>query len=127
MRVGVGLPNAIPGARGDLLPRWARLADQGPFSSLGVLDRLAYDAYEPFATLAMASAMTERIVLATTVAVGPLRSTGMLAKEAATIDALSGGRFILGLAVGARTEDYEAAGVETRGRGRRLSEQLSQL
>jgi alkanesulfonate monooxygenase SsuD/methylene tetrahydromethanopterin reductase-like flavin-dependent oxidoreductase (luciferase family) len=102
-------------------------ADSGPFSSLAVLDRVAYDSYEPFAALAAAAAVTHRIGLATTVVIGPLRSTGMLAKQAATVDALSGGRLILGLAVGARTEDYEAAGVDPHGRGRRLDQQLAQL
>ena len=51
------------------------------------------------------------------IAIGPLRPTGLLAKQAASVHALSGGRLTLGLAVGARLEDYEAAGVESRGRG----------
>ncbi len=127
MQVGVGLPNAIPGVAGELLPLWAVQADAGPFSSLAVVERVAYDCYEPFTTLAAAAAVTKRIKLATTVVIGPLRNTALLAKEAATIDALSGGRLTLGLAVGARTEDYEVAGVDHRSRGRRLDEQLAQL
>jgi len=127
VQVGVCLPNTIPGVPADLLRGWALRADAGPFSSLAVLDRVAYDSYEPFAALAAAAAVTQRIGLATTVVIGPLRSTGMLAKQAATVDALSGGRLILGLAVGARTEDYDAAGVDPRGRGRRLDEQLARL
>jgi alkanesulfonate monooxygenase SsuD/methylene tetrahydromethanopterin reductase-like flavin-dependent oxidoreductase (luciferase family) len=51
----------------------------------------------------------------------------VLAKEAATIDALSGGRLTLGLAVGARTEDFDAAGVPHAGRGARFEEQLAEL
>jgi alkanesulfonate monooxygenase SsuD/methylene tetrahydromethanopterin reductase-like flavin-dependent oxidoreductase (luciferase family) len=92
-----------------------------------VLDRIAYGSYEPFTTLAAAAALTKRIKLATTVVIGPLRSTGVLAKEAATVDALSGGRLTLGLAVGARIEDYQVAGVDHRSRGKRLDEQLAQL
>src|SRR5688572_31174033 len=61
------------------------------------------------------------------IAIGPLRSTALLAKQAASVNGLSGGRLTLGLAVGARTEDYEAAGVEHRGRGRKLGEQLAYL
>ena len=127
MQVGVALPNTIPGVTGELLRLWATQADKGPFSSLGVLDRLAYDSYEPLTTLAAAAALTERIKLATTVVIGPLRSAGLLAKEAATVDALSGGRLTLGVAVGARIEDYQVAGVDHRSRGKRLDEQLAQL
>jgi alkanesulfonate monooxygenase SsuD/methylene tetrahydromethanopterin reductase-like flavin-dependent oxidoreductase (luciferase family) len=127
MNVGVGLPTTTPGADGALLLAWARDADAGPFSSLGVLDRVVYDNFEPFAVLAAAAAATERIRLATMIAIGPLRPTALLAKQAASVHALSGGRLTLGLAVGAREDDYEASGVEHKGRGRRLSEQLAYL
>lgn len=124
MHIGVGLPNSVPGTSGQLLIQWARLADQGPFSSLGVIDRLVYDSYEPLTTLAAAAAITQRVRLATTIVIGPLHNTTMLAKIAASVDALSGGRLVVGLAVGARKDDYAAAGVDYRGRGKRLSEQL---
>jgi alkanesulfonate monooxygenase SsuD/methylene tetrahydromethanopterin reductase-like flavin-dependent oxidoreductase (luciferase family) len=127
MRVGVGLPNGIPGTPGPALLDWARRADAGPFTSVGAIDRLAYDCHEPMATLAAAAAVTERVRLATMAVVGPLRNTALLAKEAATLDALSAGRLTLGLAVGARTEDYDAAGVDHRDRGARFAEQLAAL
>jgi alkanesulfonate monooxygenase SsuD/methylene tetrahydromethanopterin reductase-like flavin-dependent oxidoreductase (luciferase family) len=127
VNIGVGLPNTTPGADGPLLLEWARRADAGPFSSLAVLDRVAYQSVEPFAALAAAAGVTERIRLATMVAAGPLRPTALLAKQAASVHALSRGRLTLGLAVGARAEDYEAAGVEYRTRGRRLDEQLAYL
>jgi alkanesulfonate monooxygenase SsuD/methylene tetrahydromethanopterin reductase-like flavin-dependent oxidoreductase (luciferase family) len=124
MRVGVGLPNTIPGVEGRQLLAWARRADAGPFTSLGVLDRVAYDNSEPFVTLAAAAATTARITLVTMVAIGPLRSAAMLAKQAASIDEVSGGRFVLGLAIGARVEDYLALGLESRLRGPILTDQL---
>jgi len=127
MRVGVGLPGTMPGTNGQLLIQWAAQADQGPFSSLGVLDRLVYDSYEPLTMLAAAAAVTQRVLLATTIVIAPLRNTSLLAKTAASIDALSNGRLVLGLAVGARKEDYDAAGVEFRARGKHLSEQLASL
>jgi alkanesulfonate monooxygenase SsuD/methylene tetrahydromethanopterin reductase-like flavin-dependent oxidoreductase (luciferase family) len=127
VNVGVGLPNTTPGADGELLIDWARRADAGPFSSLAVLDRLVYDSYDPFAALSAAAAVTRRIRLATMIAIGPLRNTAVLAKLAASVHALSRSRFTLGLAVGARHEDYDAAGIEHRGRGERLSEQLAYL
>jgi alkanesulfonate monooxygenase SsuD/methylene tetrahydromethanopterin reductase-like flavin-dependent oxidoreductase (luciferase family) len=127
MKVGIGLPNTIPGTDGRLLVEWARRADSGPFSALAVLDRLAYDSVDPFCALAAAAAVTERIELATMIAIGPLRNTALLVKQAASVDAVSGGRLTLGLAVGARLDDFEAAGVEHGGRGARLSEQLATL
>jgi alkanesulfonate monooxygenase SsuD/methylene tetrahydromethanopterin reductase-like flavin-dependent oxidoreductase (luciferase family) len=127
MDVGVGLPSAIPGVPGTVLTEWARRADAGPFSSLGVLDRVAYDSYDPLIALAVAASVTKRVQLAATVVIGPLRGAGLLAKEALALDALSGGRFTLGLAVGARLEDYRAAGASSRDRGKRLNEQLDSI
>jgi alkanesulfonate monooxygenase SsuD/methylene tetrahydromethanopterin reductase-like flavin-dependent oxidoreductase (luciferase family) len=124
VQVGVGLPSTVPGTRGTVLLDWARRADTGPFSSISVLDRLVYDSYDPLITLAAAAGATARVRLATLIAVSPLRNTMLLAKSAASLDALSGGRLTLGVAVGARHEDYEAAGVDYRMRGRRLDEQL---
>src|SRR6266699_2217257 len=127
MRVGVGLPNGIPGTQGQLIIEWARRADQGPFTSLGVVDRLIYDSYEPLTTLAAAAAVTSRVRLATTIVIGPLHNDTLLAKVTASLDALSAGRLVLGLAVGARKEDYDAANIDYRSRGKRLSEQLAIL
>lgn len=127
IRVGVGLPSAVPGAAGELLGAWAARAEAGPFASVGVLDRLAYDSYDPFVALAAAATATRRVRLVTMVVIGPLRNTALLAKAAASLDALSGGRLSLGLAVGARHDDYVAAGVPHRDRGARFSAQLAAL
>ncbi len=127
MRVGVGLPNGVPGTDGQLIITWAHKADEGPFSSLGVVDRIIYDSYDPLTALAAAAAVTRRVLLATTIVIGPLHNTTMLAKMAASLDALSNGRLVLGLAVGARKEDYDAVGAEYRTRGKVLSEQLTTL
>src|SRR5437870_799360 len=106
MRIGIGLPNTVPGTDGRLLLTWAQHADARAFSSLAVLDRYAYDSYEPLTTLAAAAAVTQRVRLATTIVIAPLRNTALLAKTAAALDRLSGGRLVLGLAVGARADDY---------------------
>jgi len=127
MRVGVGLPSTLPGADESLVLEWARRADAGPFSSLGVLERLVYDSLDPLVALAAVAPLTRRVRLATTIVVSPLRSTALLAKRAATLDALSGGRLVLGVAVGARKEDYDAAGVPYASRGRRFALQLAEL
>ena len=127
MKIGLGLPTTTTGVTGDILIDWAKRADSGPFSSLGVLDRVAYHNYEPFTALAAAAAVTRRVRLATMIVIAPLRNTTLLAKQAASLDALSNGRLTLGLAVGARGEDYAAAGIESRGRGRRFAEQLEAI
>jgi alkanesulfonate monooxygenase SsuD/methylene tetrahydromethanopterin reductase-like flavin-dependent oxidoreductase (luciferase family) len=127
MRVGVGLPSTLPGADGPLTLEWARRADAGTFSSLAVLDRLVYDSLDPLVTLAAVAPLTRRVRLATTIVIAPLRATALLAKRAASLDALSGGRLVLGVAVGARKEDYDAARVPYASRGRRFVSQLGEL
>ena len=127
MRVGVGLPSTVPGSSGRLLVEWAARAEQGPFASVGVLDRVAYGSHDPFTSLAAAAAVTQRIRLVTMVVIGPLRSSALMAKEAASVHAISGGRLVLGLSIGARSDDYAAAGVGRRGRGARLSDQLFEV
>lgn len=127
MRVGVGLPTSVPGADGQLIVEWARRADEGPFSSLGVVDRLVYSSFDPLVALSGAAAVTRRVKLATTIVVSLLHNTAPLAKIALSLDALSGGRLVFGLAVGARREDYDAAGIDYRSRGKRLSEQIVAL
>ena len=98
------------------------------FSSLGTIDRIVYENYEPLTALAAAAAVTERIGLCTSVLLGPLRINATeLAKQALSLHALSGGRFTLGLGLGAREDDYEASGVELAGRGRRLDAMLERI
>lgn len=127
MRIGIGLPTTIRGADGALLLDWARRADAGPFSSLGVLDRVVYQAYEPLTALAAAAGVTTRVKLVSMVVIGPIRNTTLLAQQAASLDAISGGRLVVGLGIGARHEDYRACGVDPATRGPDLSTQLLRL
>jgi alkanesulfonate monooxygenase SsuD/methylene tetrahydromethanopterin reductase-like flavin-dependent oxidoreductase (luciferase family) len=128
MDVAIGLPNAVPGTTGTQLVEWARRAEARGFSSLGTIDRIVYDNYEPLVALAAAAAVTERIGLCTSVLLGPLRVNATeLAKEALSLQALSGGRFTLGVGLGGREDDYEASGIELAARGRRLDAMLERI
>src|SRR3954452_6409877 len=127
MDVGIGLPATIPGVQRDQLLEWARRADARGFSSLGTIDRIVYGNYEPLIALAAAAGVTERIRLATTIMIAPYRANGALvAKQAASLDRVSGGRLTLGVAVGGREDDYEVSGVDFHERGRIMDEMLEQ-
>lgn len=129
MDLGIGLPNAVPGTTGRQLTDFARAADEAGFSTLGTVDRVVYDSYEPIAALAAAAAVTERIRLATTVLLAPLRfSPALIAKQVLSLDALAGGgRTTLGIALGGRDDDYEISERPTSGRGDWLDDALEKI
>jgi alkanesulfonate monooxygenase SsuD/methylene tetrahydromethanopterin reductase-like flavin-dependent oxidoreductase (luciferase family) len=128
MKVGIGLPTAVPGAGRAEILEWARRADAAGFSTLGSIDRLVYRNHEPLVALGAAAAVTERIGLMTAVLLLPFRqNAALVAKQAATVHALSDGRLTLGTGLGAGNDDYEVSGVPTRGRGRRADEMLAEI
>jgi alkanesulfonate monooxygenase SsuD/methylene tetrahydromethanopterin reductase-like flavin-dependent oxidoreductase (luciferase family) len=126
--VGIGLPNAVRGVDRRGTVEWARRAEAAGFSSLGTIDRLVFANYESLVALAAAAAVTERIRLVTDILIAPLRTnTALFAKQAATIDSLSEGRLVLGLAVGGRKDDFEVSGADFGSRGRAFDRQLGEL
>jgi alkanesulfonate monooxygenase SsuD/methylene tetrahydromethanopterin reductase-like flavin-dependent oxidoreductase (luciferase family) len=128
MDVAIGLPSTVPGTTGEQLTEWARRSEARGFSSLGTVDRLAYPNYEPLTALAAAAAVTERIGLCTSVLLGPLRANAVvLAKQALSVHALSGGRLTLGIGLGGRDDDYEIAGIELGNRGEELDAMLVRI
>lgn len=128
MELGIGLPTMIPGIAGGDLLAWARRSEELGFSSLGVLDRLMYDGYEPLMTLAAAAGATTRIRLATTILIAPYRGDrAVLAKQLASLDRLSRGRLVVGVAAGGRPDDFEACHTPYEDRGRRLDDLLGEL
>jgi alkanesulfonate monooxygenase SsuD/methylene tetrahydromethanopterin reductase-like flavin-dependent oxidoreductase (luciferase family) len=128
MKVGIGLPSAVRGVGRAGIVEWAQRAERAGFASLGTLDRLVYSNYDSLIALAAAAAVTERIELVTDILIAPLRSnTALLAKQAATLDSLSGGRLTLGMAPGGRRDDFEASGVDFGRRGHIFERQLDEI
>jgi alkanesulfonate monooxygenase SsuD/methylene tetrahydromethanopterin reductase-like flavin-dependent oxidoreductase (luciferase family) len=128
MDIGIGLPSTIPGVEGTRVLEWARRAEAHGFTALGTIDRLVYANLEPLVVLAAAAAVTRRPRLVTAVLLAPLRAnSALLAKQAASIDRLSGGRLVLGLGVGGRPDDFEASGLDVHTRGRRFDAQLEDM
>jgi len=127
MDVGIGLPATIPGVEGAQVIEWARRAEARGFSSLGTIDRLVYGNYEPLIALAAAAAVTQRIRLVTSILIAPYRrNAAHLAKEALSVDRLSGGRLVFGVAVGGREDDYEASGADFHRRGKEFDAMLEE-
>jgi alkanesulfonate monooxygenase SsuD/methylene tetrahydromethanopterin reductase-like flavin-dependent oxidoreductase (luciferase family) len=127
MRIGIGLPNTIPGAAGHLIPAWAQRAEALGFDLVATVDRVVYSNGEALTCLAAAAVATSRIELLTDILLAPTRLPALLAKEAATVDWLSGGRLTLGLAPGGRPDDFSATGMRFDNRGRRFDALLDRL
>lgn len=128
MKLGVGLPGYL-GTLVDpqFVLDWARRADEAGFAALAAHDRPDHDTWDPLTTLAAVAPLTKRARLITTTLLLPAREAGHVAKQAATIDVISGGRFELGVGVGVREQDFRALGSQLSGRGRRLESQLERI
>ncbi len=136
MRLGVNVPNFGPGTSPDILRRWALTAEGLGFGLLMISDHVAvtpdvagqYPApfYEPFTTLAWLAGQTRDIQLGTTVLVVPYRHPLLMARMAANLSDLSGGRLVLGVGVGVgwAEQEFAALGVPFRQRGRLTDEYL---
>jgi alkanesulfonate monooxygenase SsuD/methylene tetrahydromethanopterin reductase-like flavin-dependent oxidoreductase (luciferase family) len=108
------LPVMEPDLDAEVLKRWARTIDEGPFSSLCWGERVAFDNPDSLTLLGALSAWTDRVPLVTTVVVPQLHAPVMLAKALATGDMLCGGRLTVGIGVGGRQEDYRAVGADLK-------------
>ena len=83
--------------------------------------------HEPFVLFGYLAAITKKIDLATGIIILPQRQTVLVAKQAAAVDILSGGRLRLGIGIGWNYVEYEALGENFKNRGRRSEEQLEVL
>lgn len=127
MKIGIGIPNTVPGTPGATLVEWARQAEKHGFAGLATIDRFAYPNYDSLATLAAAAAVTSHIGLLTNILLAPAYPPLLLAKSAASIDQISGGRFTLGVAPGGREDDFAAVGRPFHRRGRDFDAGLEEM
>jgi alkanesulfonate monooxygenase SsuD/methylene tetrahydromethanopterin reductase-like flavin-dependent oxidoreductase (luciferase family) len=137
MRMGVNVPNFGPGTDPAILARWARVVEGLGFDLLMVSDHVvitpdvaaAYPApfHEPFTTLSWLAGITERIELGTTVLIVPYRHPLLVARMAANLNRISGGRLILGVGVGWAREEFAALGVPFGRRGALTDEYLDTM
>lgn len=128
MRLGIGLPNTMAHETDRaLMLDWARLAEDAGFDLLSTIDKPNYDAWDPLVTLAGVAGVTERVGLATTILQLPPRNEVLVAKQAAVVDRLSGGRLVLGVAQGGREDDYEVFDAPFHGRSERFEAQIARM
>ncbi|MFI6826708.1 MULTISPECIES: LLM class flavin-dependent oxidoreductase [unclassified Kribbella] len=137
MELGVNVLNFGPGATPARLRGWARTVEGLGYDLLMVSDHVAitpdvaeqYPApfYEPFTTLSWLAGITDGIRLGTTVLIAPYRHPLLVARMAANLQQLSGGRLVLGVGVGWARQEFEALGADFTRRGRQTDELLGEL
>jgi alkanesulfonate monooxygenase SsuD/methylene tetrahydromethanopterin reductase-like flavin-dependent oxidoreductase (luciferase family) len=127
VEVGIALPQMAAGYGPRTTVEWARLADDGPFSSISAGERVTFPNPEMVASLAAAAAVTTRIRIFANLWVLPVHAAAMVAQQVTTLDQLSGGRLSLAVGVGAREDDYRALGVPWAGRYGRLDAQVAEV
>ena len=128
MKIGVTIPNNWGIQDPQQVLEFGPLAETLRFDSVWVMDHLFNTGYirerlgntpyyHPMSTLSYLAATTSKVILGTSVLVLPYHNPVELAKYAATLDQISGGRGTLGVGVGAMTEEFNALGISMRSRG----------
>lgn len=128
MKIGVTIPNNWGVENPQQVLEFGPLSESLGYDSVWVMDHLFNTGYirerledkpyyHPMATLSYLAATTSKVTLGTSVLVLPYHNPVELAKYAATLDQISGGRVALGIGVGAMTEEFEALGISMRQRG----------
>ena len=135
--MGVNVPNFGPGTDPGVLRRWALTVEGLGFDLLMVSDHIAVTAdvaeqypapfYEPFTTLAWLAGLTGRIRLGTTVLIVPYRHPLLIARMAANLNDLSGGRLVLGVGTGWAAQEFDALDVPFQQRGKLTDDYLRTL
>ena len=127
MKIGL----CFPYAKGDLtresILEWLHRFDEGPFSTLSCGERIVGTSVDMMAVMAAAAAVTERVRIVPTLYVLPMHPAIHVAKHAATLDVLSGGRTMITVGVGGRVHDYMCMEKEAVRRYARMDEQVAEI
>lgn len=127
MKIGM----CFPYAKGDLTRQgildWLRRFDEGPFSTLSCGERMVGTSVDMMAVMAAAAAVTERVRIVPTLYVLPMHSAIHVAKHAATLDVISGGRTSITVGIGGRVHDYMCMEKEATRRYARMDEQVAEI
>lgn len=126
---GVNLPQASieTAPTANQIVEFAKLAENYHFHSLWVLERILHHTVgvlDPLSLLTFSSAVTREPKLGTAIVMTPLRNPVLLAKTVATMDNLSSGRLVLGIAVGGDQAEFDAVGINLTERAARFAESL---
>src|ERR1700730_11725459 len=144
MNIGVVLPQTEIGNDPGAIKAYAEAVEEMGFTHILVFDHVLganperpgggkepytyrHAFHDPFVLFGFLAAATRRVGLATGILILPQRQTALVAKQAAAVDVLSGGRLRLGIGVGWNFTEYEALGEDFHTRGRRMSEQIAVL
>ena len=140
MEFGILVPNYGKFASREAMARVSTAAEELGYDAIWVAERLLVPipanqgwsqinptAYEPLIALSYLAAITRRVKLGTNIVIAPFRNPLVLARQAAALDQLSGGRLILGLGLGWMREEFEAVGIDMNERGRRTDEMIDLL
>ncbi len=125
MKIGMTLPVMEPGLSRKDLENWTKSIDAGPWSHIALGERILFPNPEFISTLSAVAAWTNRVEIIATISVLTMHDPVLSAKQFATIDMLSEGRFTLGVGVGGREEDYKSIGANwSERRWSKLSEKV---
>lgn len=106
INIGMSIPSTVEGVDITTLKRWISEIDRGPYSRLATGERIASPFLDLQCVLSAAAVLTERVPIQSLISVTPYHEEVLIAKQAASIDVMSNGRFTLGVGVGVREYDY---------------------
>jgi alkanesulfonate monooxygenase SsuD/methylene tetrahydromethanopterin reductase-like flavin-dependent oxidoreductase (luciferase family) len=127
MKIGLCFPYTQENLSREVMLEWFRRVDEGPFSTISCGERLVGPSVDMMALLPAAAAVTERVRIVPTLYVLPMHSAIKVAKHAATLDLISGGRTTITVGVGGRVHDYMCMEKEPVHRHARMDEQVAQI
>ena len=124
MKIGLCFPYSQDDLSRERILEWFRRVDEGPFSTLSCGERMVGSGVDMMATMAAAAAVTERIRIVPTLYVLPMHPAVKVAKHAATLDLISGGRTTITVGIGGRVDDYRCMEKEPVRRYAKMDEQV---